>query len=69
MAKRYFNVFRHQVVLLVLMIVLIAVSELTEGTISTVTKITAGAMMIYTAIMYVVWLIKAPTAKMKEENG
>jgi hypothetical protein len=68
MAKRYFNVFKSHIALLVLIIALICVSQFTSGTVSTVAAIATGALMIYSAISYAIWLFKTPTANIKEEN-
>ena len=69
MAKRYFNVFRNHVVILVLLVATVFVSEITSGTVASVTKIAAGVMMIYAAIYYAVWLMKRPTTSVKEESA
>jgi predicted CDP-diglyceride synthetase/phosphatidate cytidylyltransferase len=68
MAKRYFNVLKSHVAVLVLIIALICTSEFTSGAVSTVAKIVTGILLIWVAISYAIWLIKAPTAKIKEEN-
>lgn len=68
MAKRYFNVFRNHIAMLVLLLALICTGEFTRGTVSMVARIATGAVMIYVAIMFAVWLIKSPTASIKEEN-
>ena len=68
MAKRYFNVFKSHIAMLILIIALVLTSELTNGAVSTAAKICAGSLMIYAAISYAIWLFKAPTATIKEEN-
>lgn len=69
MAKRYFNVFRSHLLVLITLVILICVSEMTEGTVATVAKIATGVVMIYIAINYAVWLLKAPVAKVNEETS
>ena len=69
MARRYFNVLKNHVVVLITLIILIAVSELADGTIATMAKIATGIVMIYVVFTYAIWLLKAPTAKMNEENS
>jgi hypothetical protein len=69
MAKRYFNVFRSHLLVLITLVVLICVGEMTEGAVATVAKIATGVVMIYIAINYAVWLLKAPVAKVNEENS
>jgi len=54
--------------MLILIIALVLTSELTNGAVSTAAKICAGSLMIYAAISYAIWLFKAPTATIKEEN-
>jgi len=68
MAKRYFNVFKSHVSMLVLIIALIFTSEFTSGAVSMIAKTATGVLLIWAAISYAIWLVKAPTAKMKEEN-
>lgn len=69
MAKRYFNVFRNHVAILVALVILICISELAQGAIATAAKIATGIVMIYAALNYAIWLLKSPTAKMNEENS
>jgi hypothetical protein len=68
MAKRYFNIFKSHIAILILIVTLIFVSEFTTGTVSLVAKLITGALLIYAAISYTIWLIKAPTAQIPEEN-
>ncbi len=68
MAKRYFNVLKSHVAILILIIALICTSEFTSGTVSMIARIVTGVLLIWAAISYAVWLVKAPTAKVKEEN-
>lgn len=69
MAKRYFNVFRNHLMILVLLVATILVSEVTSGVVSVVATVTAGIIMIYAAIYFAVWLLKRPTTSVKEENA
>jgi hypothetical protein len=68
MAKRYFNIFKSHIAMLILIVTLICVSEVTTGTVSLVAKLITGVLLIYSAISYVIWLIKAPTVQIPEEN-
>lgn len=68
MAKRYFNIFKSHIVVLVTIIVLIMASEFTSGRVAAAAKIATGAVLIWAAISYAIWLIKAPTARVKEES-
>lgn len=67
MARRYLNVFKNHVVVMIMLVVLICVSELSTGTIATIAKVATGLLMIYVAINYAMWLLKAPIAKANEE--
>ncbi|HEX6913708.1 MAG TPA: hypothetical protein VF145_00620 [Chitinophagaceae bacterium] len=68
MAKRYFNIFRNHLAVIVALIVLICTGELAEGTTATLAKIATGVLMIYVAISYALWLLRAPVNKVNEEN-
>lgn len=68
MAKRYFNVFRNHVLVLLTLVGLIILSEVTSGMTATIANICAGLVMIYIAINYALWLLKAPTMRANEEN-
>lgn len=68
MAKRYFNIFKSHIVILVLIIALICTAEFTTGTVSAVAKMATGALLIWAAISYAIWLFRAPTANITEEN-
>jgi hypothetical protein len=68
MAKRYFNIFKSHIAILILIVALVCTSEITTGTVSAAAKIAAGALLIWAAISYAIWLFKAPTAQVKEEN-
>ncbi len=68
MAKRYFTILKSHVAMLILIIALIGISEFTSGAVSTVAKIATGVLLIWSAISYAIWLVKTPTAKVKEEN-
>jgi hypothetical protein len=68
MAKRYFNIFKSHIVIFVLIITMICAAEVTTGTVSAVAKMATGALLIWAAISYAIWLFKAPTANIREEN-
>ncbi len=63
MAKKFLNVG-----VLIALVILIGLSELTEGATATIAKILTGLVMIYVAINYALWLLKAPVAKPTEET-
>jgi amino acid permease len=67
MIQRYFNVLRRHFVVLILIIALVIISSVTKGKISVVTSYAAGALMIYAAISFIVYIIKTPAKKSKEE--
>lgn len=67
MAKRYFNVFKSHVVLLIVLIVLVGIAEITYGsTVATIAQIAAGVLMIFAAIRYTIWLLKKPAVTSEE---
>jgi hypothetical protein len=67
MARRYFNVFRSHVVAMIVLIILICISEIAYGTtLATAAQISAGILMIYSAIRYTIWLFKKPTVVNEE---
>lgn len=68
MARRYFNVFKSHVMVLIILITLVCVSEFTVGTISTVAKIAAGVLMIYSVISYSLWLLRTPGRVNEDES-
>lgn len=68
MAKRYFNIFKSHIAVLILLLALICTAELTTGTVTMIARIATGVVMIYVAIKYAIWLLKAPTARIPEEN-
>jgi predicted CDP-diglyceride synthetase/phosphatidate cytidylyltransferase len=67
MARRYFNVFKNHVMILIMLIVMVCLSELTSGTVSTIAKIAAGILMIYSVISYSLWLLKKPASVDKDQ--
>jgi hypothetical protein len=69
MAKRYYNIFKSHIAILILIVALICTSEFTTGAVAATAKVIAGALLIWAAISYAIWLFKAPTAQVKEENS
>jgi hypothetical protein len=67
MARRYYNVFKNHVFVLIVLIAMIGLSEFTTGTISAAAKIAAGILMIYSVVSYSLWLLRTPPAKTNEE--
>jgi len=68
MAKRYFNIFKRHMLVMMLIIVFIMASAFTNGTASTATAIGAGILLIGSAIRYAIWLLKTPGVEIREEN-
>jgi hypothetical protein len=67
MLSKYLTVFKKHFVILFLLLALIVVSSVTKGNLSVVTAYAAGALMIYAAISFTLWIIKTPSKKTKEE--
>lgn len=68
MAKRYFNVFKNHVIILIVLVALVCLSEFTSGAVSAVSKIVAGALMIYSVISYARWLLRTPGRVNEDES-
>jgi predicted CDP-diglyceride synthetase/phosphatidate cytidylyltransferase len=68
MARRYFNVFKQHLLVLIILVTFVCLSEFTNGTVSTIAKIGAGLLMIYSVISYAMWLLRTPGRVNDEES-
>jgi uncharacterized membrane protein HdeD (DUF308 family) len=69
MILRYLKVFRRQILLVVLIIALIVISSVTKGKTATTTATLAGVAMIYGAVTFIIYIIKTPTKKDKDDGA
>ena len=67
MLIRYLKVFRKKIFLIIITIALIVVSTVTKGKTASITATLAGVALIYAGITYIVWIIRTPTKKEKDE--
>lgn len=67
MLTRYLKVFKKKIFLIIITIGLIIASSVTKGKTATITSTLAGVALIYAGITYIVWIIKTPTKKEKDE--
>ena len=67
MLSRYLKVFKKKIFLIIITIALIIVSSVTKGKTATITSTLAGIALIYAGLTYIVWRIKTPTKKEKDE--
>ena len=67
MLSRYLKVFKKKIFLIIITIALIIVSSVTKGKTATITSTLAGIALIYAGFTYIVWIIKTPTKKEKDE--
>lgn len=67
MFSRYLKVFRRNILLIIVIIALIIVSSVTKGKTASVTSVLAGIAMIYGGVVFIIWIIRTPTKKEKDE--
>lgn len=67
MPTRYLKVFKKNIFLIIVIIALIIVSSVTKGKTASVTSVLAGIAMIYGGITFIIWIIRTPTKKEKDE--
>lgn len=67
MLSRYLKVLRKNILLVIVIITLIIVSSVTKGKTATITSTLAGIVMIYSGITFIIWLIRTPTKREKDE--
>lgn len=65
---RYLKVFRRKILLVVLIITLIVVSSVTKGKTATITSTLAGIAMIYGAVTFIIYIIRTPVKKEKDDG-
>jgi hypothetical protein len=68
MFKRYFWVFKNHLFLLILIIVLVIIATRSTGKTAVVMSTIAGIVMIYAAFRFILWIIKTPAKKDKDEG-
>jgi hypothetical protein len=68
MLRKYFPVFKKHLFFLILIIALVVISSLTTGKTATITSTIAGIVMIYAGISFVIWIIKTPIKKDRDEG-
>jgi hypothetical protein len=66
MLKRYWSVYKVNILLIVVIIVLIVISSRTRGKTAKATSIAAGVVMLYLAFKFIIWIVKTPTKKDKD---
>jgi hypothetical protein len=67
MLTRYLKVFKKKIFLIIITIALIIISSVTKGKTATITSTLAGIALIYAGFTYIVWIIRTPTKKEKDE--
>lgn len=69
MFSRYLKVYKKNIFLIIVIITLIVVSSVTKGKTATITSTFAGIAMIYGGVSFIIWIIKTPTKKEKDETA
>lgn len=67
MSSRYLKVFKKKIFLIIVTIALVVISSVTKGKTATITSTLAGVVLIYSGFTYIVWIIRTPTKKEKDE--
>ncbi len=67
MFSRYLKVYKRNILLIIVIITLVIVSSVTTGKTATITSTLAGIAMIYGGITFIIWIIRTPTKKEKDE--
>ncbi len=68
MTFRYLKVFKKKIFLIILIIALIIASSVTKGKTAKTTSVLAGIAMIYGGITFIIWIIRTPVKKEKDET-
>lgn len=68
MLFRYLKVLKKNIFLIIVIITLIIVSSVTKGKTATITSTLAGIAMIYGGFTFIMWIIRTPTKKEKDEG-
>ncbi len=69
MLLRYLKIIKKRVFFIIVIITLIIVSSVTKGKTATVTATLAGILMIYAAFSYIMWIIKTPVKREKDDGA
>ena len=69
MQIRYFKVFKRKILLLIIVVALIIGSSVTKGKTATILSTITGILLIVTAVYYIIWIVKTPTKKEKDESA
>ncbi|MDB5246792.1 MAG: hypothetical protein JWQ40_1186 [Segetibacter sp.] len=67
MFLRYLKVYRRTIILSIIIIGLIIVSSVTKGKTASVTATLAGIVMIYGGFTFIMWIIRTPVKKEKDD--
>lgn len=68
MLGRYFKVLKRNFFVIIIIIALIIVSSVTKGKTAKTTSILAGVAMIYLGIVFILWIIRSPVKREKDEG-
>lgn len=68
MTIRYLKVYRKKILLFIIIIGLIVAASVTKGKTAITTSILAGIAMIYAAVSFIIWIVKAPVKKDLDEG-
>jgi amino acid permease len=66
MVKRYWSVYKINILLIIVIVALIIISSVTRGKTAKATSIAAGVVMLYLAFKFIVWIVKTPAKKEKD---
>lgn len=66
-SSRYLKVLRKNLLVIIVIIALIVASSVTKGKLSKTLSIITGLVMILSAVLFIIWLVKTPTRKEKDE--
>lgn len=69
MTFRYLKIFKKKIFLIIITVALIIISYFTKGNTSKTTSVLAGIALIYSGINYMIWIIKTPTKKERDEGA
>lgn len=67
MLTRYLKVLKKRLLYIIVTVALIVVSSVTKGKTATITSTLAGIALIYAGVSYIIWIIRTPTKKEKDE--
>lgn len=68
MLKRYLWVFKNHIFLLIVIITLVIISTKSTGKTAIIINTIAGVVMIYAAFRFILWIIRTPSKKDKDEG-